>query len=61
MSPTIIHKVLIHEAQVIRHAIVPIGQLSEEAAEARIKSLGSIGLTFLENFLEKTATHYYSI
>ena len=36
MSPTM-HKVLMHGAEVITHAILPIGQLSEEAAEARNK------------------------
>lgn len=36
MSPTM-HKVLVHGATVIKHAILPIGQLSEEAAEARNK------------------------
>lgn len=36
MSPTL-HKILIHGATVISHAIVPISQLSEEAAEARNK------------------------
>lgn len=36
MSPTV-HKILIHSASVISHALLPIGQLSEEAAEARNK------------------------
>lgn len=36
MTPTL-HKILRHGATVIKHAIVPIGQLSEEAAEARNK------------------------
>ncbi|KAJ4425734.1 hypothetical protein ANN_27930 [Periplaneta americana] len=36
MPPTI-HKILIHGPEIIRHAIVPIGQLSEEAQEARNK------------------------
>lgn len=36
MSPTM-HKILRHGATVIDHAILPIGQLSEEAAEARNK------------------------
>ena len=34
MLPTI-HKVLIHGAKVISHAILPIGQLLEEAAELK--------------------------
>lgn len=34
MSPTL-HKILMHGATVISHSILPIGQLSEKAAEAR--------------------------
>jgi hypothetical protein len=36
MPPTV-HKILIHGADIIRAAIVPIGQLSEEAQESRNK------------------------
>lgn len=36
MTPTV-HKILIHGATVIENALLPIGQLSEEAAEARNK------------------------
>lgn len=36
MTPTV-HKVLVHGATIIKKALVPIGQLSEEAAEARNK------------------------
>lgn len=36
MSPTV-HKILIHAPSVIKHALLPIGQLSEEASEARNK------------------------
>lgn len=36
MSPTV-HKILIHSKSVIEHALLPIGQLSEEASEARNK------------------------
>lgn len=36
MSPTV-HKILMHGATVISYSILPIGQLSEEAAEARNK------------------------
>lgn len=32
-----VHKILIHDASVIETALVPIGQLSEEAAEIRNK------------------------
>lgn len=35
--PSSVHKLLIHGAEIIQHAIVPIGQLSEEAQEARNK------------------------
>lgn len=35
--PSSLHKILIHGAQIIRHFWFPIGQLSEEAAEARNK------------------------
>lgn len=36
MSPTV-HKYLIHGGEIIKNAIVPIGQLSEDAQEARNK------------------------
>lgn len=35
--PATVHKLLIHSTEVIKMAIVPIGQLSEEAQEARNK------------------------
>ncbi|KAL4126307.1 hypothetical protein QTP88_010529 [Uroleucon formosanum] len=35
--PPSVHKILIHGADVIRYAILPIGQLSEEAQESRNK------------------------
>ena len=34
MTPTM-HKILLHGAVIIKHALLHIGQLSEEAAEAR--------------------------
>ena len=46
--PTSVHKVLIHAKEVIEKAILPIGQLSEEAQEAS----SSIVRIFLENFPE---------
>ncbi|CAH2094474.1 unnamed protein product [Euphydryas editha] len=49
MSPTI-HKVLIHGAQVITHALLPIGQLTEEAAEARNKNFRQYRLNFARKF-----------
>lgn len=36
MTPTM-HNILLHGADIIENAILPIGQLSEEAAEARNK------------------------
>lgn len=36
MPPTV-HKILIHGSEIIKHAIIPIGQMSEEAQEARNK------------------------
>ena len=35
--PTSLHKILIHGADIISHAILPIGQLGEEAQEAKNK------------------------
>lgn len=37
--PTSVHKILIHGASVIEHAILPIGELSEEAQEAKNKDI----------------------
>lgn len=60
MTPTM-HKILIHGAIIIKNALLPIGQLSEEAAEARNKHFisGYTAKTSLENFLEKTATETF--
>lgn len=49
MSPTL-HKVLRHGAEVIKHAILPIGQLSEEAAEARNKHIRQYRLNYSRKF-----------
>lgn len=49
MSPTL-HKVLRHGAEVIKHAILPIGQLSEEAAEARNKNIRQYRLNYSRKF-----------
>jgi hypothetical protein len=38
MSPTL-HKLLIHEADIIKNAVLPIDQLSEEVQEARNKDV----------------------
>lgn len=48
MTPTM-HKILIHGPNVIEQAILPIGQLSEEAAEARNKHFR----LFRQNFARK--------
>ncbi|XP_050504471.1 uncharacterized protein LOC126883234 [Diabrotica virgifera virgifera] len=49
MSPTV-HKILTHGAQVISSHIVPIGQLSEEAAEARNKHFRKYRVDFARKF-----------
>lgn len=48
MTPTM-HKLLIHGPDVIKHALLPIGQLSEEAAEARNRHFR----LFRQNFSRK--------
>lgn len=35
--PATLHKVLVHGHDIIKHCIIPIGQLSEEAQESRNK------------------------
>lgn len=37
--PTFIHKILIHGPEIIDHAMLPIGELSEEAQEAKNKDV----------------------
>lgn len=37
--PTSVHKLLIHSPQIVAHALLPIGQLSEEAQEVRNKHI----------------------
>lgn len=37
--PTSVHKILIHGAIIINHALLPIGQLSEDAQESRNKDI----------------------
>lgn len=49
MTPTL-HKILIHGPTLIEHAIIPIGQLSEEAAEARNKHFRQYRLDFARKF-----------
>ncbi|PSN33039.1 hypothetical protein C0J52_26609 [Blattella germanica] len=40
--PASVHKVLIHGSQIIKSALLPIGQLSEAAQEARNKDIKNI-------------------
>ncbi|XP_055840046.1 uncharacterized protein LOC129907726 [Episyrphus balteatus] len=37
--PASVHKVLIHGGQIVKHSILPIGQFTEEAAEAKNKDV----------------------
>lgn len=37
--PTTVHKILLHSAEVIKSFLLPIGQMSEEAQEARHKDI----------------------
>lgn len=37
--PTSVHKVLMHGAEIVKYALLPIGQLSEEAQESRNKDI----------------------
>lgn len=49
MTPTL-HKILVHGATVIQHALLPIGLLSEEAAEARNKHFRQYRQNFARKF-----------
>lgn len=49
--PITVHKVLFHGCDLIREAILPIGQLSEEAQEARNKEIRR----YRELFTRKTS------
>lgn len=49
MTPTM-HKILLHGAIIIKNALLPIGQLSEEAAEARNKHFRSYRQDFARKF-----------
>lgn len=49
MSPTV-HKILIHSTSVIANALLPIWQLSEEAAEARNKHFREYRQSFSRKF-----------
>jgi len=45
--PTSVHRILIHSSEVINSFLVPIGQLSEEAQEARNKDIKKFRCNFL--------------
>lgn len=49
MTPTM-HKILMHGATIIEKALLPIGQLSEEAAEARNKHFRAYRQNFARKF-----------
>ena len=49
MSPTF-YKILVHGAQVIRHTILPIGQLTKEVAEVRNKNFRQYRIKFSRKF-----------
>ena len=40
--PASVHKLLIHGAEIVQYALLPIGQLSEEAQETRHKDFKRI-------------------
>lgn len=50
MSPTV-HKILIHGASIIKHHLIPIGELSEEALESNHKVCKKVRL----NLTRKTS------
>lgn len=58
MSPTV-HKILMHGAQVISSHIVPIGQLSEEAAEARNKHFRKYRVDCKKIFMSGLQQRYF--
>ena len=60
MPPTV-HKVLIHGPDVIQHALVPIGQLSEEAQEATNEEFKRYRECFLAKYQEVKQTKMCSI
>lgn len=51
MSPSV-YKILMHEAQVIIHAVLPVWQLSEEAVKARNNNFKQYRLNFLKQIIE---------
>ena len=51
--PARLHKVLIHGSAIVSAALLPIGQLSEEAQEARNKDIKKIQRTLYRKVIEK--------
>lgn len=49
MTPTL-HKILIHGPTIVQYALLPIGQLSEEAAEARNKHFREYRLNYARKY-----------
>lgn len=54
--PVTVHKILVHSPDIIRSCILPIGQLSEEAQEARNKDLRRIRESHTRK-ISRTATN----
>lgn len=53
--PTLVHKLLIHGPEIIQDAILPIGQMSEDAQEACNKFFAIYRLNFArKNYRQKT-------
>lgn len=44
-----VHKLLIHDSEIVKHAIVPIGTLSEDAQEGNHKTSA-----YTESFLQES-------
>lgn len=60
--PVSLHKILIHGKDIIKTAIVPIGQMSEKAQESRkTKTLNGFGKITPENVQELPLTKIYFI
>ena len=60
MTPTL-HKVLVHGPDIVENALLPIGQLSEEAAEARNKHFREYRLSYARKFSRKDCNQISSI
>lgn len=60
MPPTL-HKFLIHGPEIISHALLPIGELSEEAQEARNKGFKNYREHFSRKCSREDCITYYII